>query len=185
MTKSRIEWAPVRYFPDTDTMAIELRPWPGLPGESGEGEDAGSDLVIHYYPGDGKPWLWEIEHASQHPEHIAAALKELQSRRAKLPELHTINELKLFGWGDARLLLRFDDDDGPQFHNWVDLSPLLAEGGVFEPLRDPNIFQRVQIGPHGRTLIWQVGESEDDVVDLSADVLWPMARSLDTKPAAP
>jgi len=53
-------------------MAIEVRPWPGQPGEPGEGEDAGLDLVIHYYPGDGEPWLWEIEHASQHPEHIAA-----------------------------------------------------------------------------------------------------------------
>ena len=40
---------------DTDTMAIEVRPRPGQPGESGE--DAGLDLVIHYYPGDGKPWL--------------------------------------------------------------------------------------------------------------------------------
>jgi hypothetical protein len=96
--------------------------------------------------------------------------------------LHTINELKLFGWGDARLLLRFDDDDRPQFHNWVDLSPLLEQGGVLEPLRDPKIFQGVQIGPRGRALIWKVGESEDDVVDLSADVLWPMARPLTQTP---
>jgi hypothetical protein len=55
MIKSQVEWEPVHYFPDTDTMAIELRPWPGQPDESGEGEDAGPDLVIHYYPGDGKP----------------------------------------------------------------------------------------------------------------------------------
>ena len=39
---------------DTDTMAIEVRPWPGQPGESGEGENADLDLVIHYYPGDGE-----------------------------------------------------------------------------------------------------------------------------------
>ena len=80
MTKSPVEWEPVHYCVDTDTMAIEVRPWPGQPGESGAGEDAGLDLVIHYYPGDGKPWLWEIEHASQHPKHIAAALIELRSR---------------------------------------------------------------------------------------------------------
>jgi hypothetical protein len=55
MTKSPVGWEPVRYRVDTDTMAIEVRPWPGQPGESGE--DAGLDLVIHYYPGDGKPWL--------------------------------------------------------------------------------------------------------------------------------
>jgi hypothetical protein len=49
-------------------------------GEVG-GEDAGEDLVIHY-GADGLPWLWEIEHASRHPEHIAAALDELRRRSA-------------------------------------------------------------------------------------------------------
>jgi uncharacterized protein YuzE len=70
----------IRYFPETDTMAIELRPWPEAPvgGTNGVGgEDAGEDLVIHYAP-DGEPWLWEIEHASAHPEHIAAALGHIR-----------------------------------------------------------------------------------------------------------
>jgi hypothetical protein len=65
-------------------MSIELRPWPeasiGSEVEVG-GEDAGEDLVIHYAP-DGQPWLWEIEHASVHPEHIAAALAAIKSRVA-------------------------------------------------------------------------------------------------------
>jgi hypothetical protein len=169
------DWEPVRYFVDTDTMAIEVRPWPGRPGESGEGEDAGPDLVIHYYPGDGKPWLWEIEHASEHPEHIAAALMEMRSQQSK-PQLHTINDIKLFGGGDARMLLNFDHDDRSELRHQVDLSPLLAQGGVFEPLRDPAIFDRVQIGPHGRTLVWKVGKGEDDIVDLCADALWLMAH---------
>src|SRR5215831_1289431 len=82
MTKPSSDWQPVRYCVDTDTMAIELRPWPGRPGEPGEGEDAAPDLVIHYYPGDGNPWLWEIEHASQHPERIAAALREMRRRHS-------------------------------------------------------------------------------------------------------
>jgi hypothetical protein len=47
----------IRYHPETDTMAIELRPWPG-DAEQGDaeigGEDAGDDLVIHYAP-DGEP----------------------------------------------------------------------------------------------------------------------------------
>ena len=43
-------------------------------------EDAGEDLVIHY-AADGEPWLWEIEHASRHPEHIAAALAALRAAR--------------------------------------------------------------------------------------------------------
>ena len=72
----------IRYFPETDTMAIELRPWPeGSDGDHAKvgGEDAGEDLVVHYAP-DGEPWLWEIEHASIHPEHIAVALAEIRSR---------------------------------------------------------------------------------------------------------
>jgi uncharacterized protein YuzE len=71
----------IRYYPETDTMAIEVRPCPDMTrGEVG-GEDAGEDLVIHY-GADGLPWLWEIEHASRHPEHIAAALDELRRRSA-------------------------------------------------------------------------------------------------------
>ena len=79
--------------------------------------------MIHYYRGDGKPWLWEIEHASQHPEHIAAALIELRSRRS---ERHTIKEIKLFGPERARLLLSFDDDRSTEFHDMVDLSSMIA-----------------------------------------------------------
>jgi hypothetical protein len=89
MTKSSVGWEPVRYCVDTDTMAVEVRPWPGRPGETAEGEDAGLDLVIHYYPRDGEPWLWEIEHASEHPEHIAAALREMRRRQSKP---HTIKK---------------------------------------------------------------------------------------------
>jgi len=41
----------IRYYPETDTMAIEIRRWPdatnGDPDQIG-GEDAGQDLVIHY-----------------------------------------------------------------------------------------------------------------------------------------
>jgi uncharacterized protein YuzE len=74
----------IRYYPDTDTMAIEVRSWPEGEGDADQigGEDAGEDLVIHYGP-DGMPWLWEIEHASKHPEHIAAALDELRRRSAR------------------------------------------------------------------------------------------------------
>jgi len=75
----------IRYHPETDTLAIELRPWPGRgAGDDAQigGEDGGEDLVIHYAP-DGEPWLWEIEHASVHPEHIAAALAQIRSRAAQ------------------------------------------------------------------------------------------------------
>jgi uncharacterized protein DUF2283 len=74
----------IRYYRETDTMAIELRPWPEAPGGDPKkigGQDAGEDLVIHY-AADGEPWLWEIEHASTHPEHIAAALGQIRRRNA-------------------------------------------------------------------------------------------------------
>lgn len=71
------DWQPVRYCVDTDTMSVEIRPWPGREDEDGIARDAGADLVIHNAP-DGRPWLWEIEHASRHPDHIAAALAELR-----------------------------------------------------------------------------------------------------------
>jgi uncharacterized protein YuzE len=75
----------IRYRPETDTMAIELRPWPDKASEDLAqigGEDAAEDLVIHYAP-DGEPWLWEIEHASAHPEHIAAALAQIRELAVK------------------------------------------------------------------------------------------------------
>jgi uncharacterized protein YuzE len=78
----------IRYYAETDTMAIEIRPWPeAAAGDERQigGEDAGEDLVIHYAV-DGEPWLWEIEHASRHPEHIAAALGELRRRGAVAAE---------------------------------------------------------------------------------------------------
>jgi hypothetical protein len=90
--------------------------------------------------------------------------------------MHTINAIKSFGGREARLLLRFDDDDRPELTSAVDLSAMLAQGGVFTPLRDPAVFERVQIGSRGRTLLWRVGEGEDDVVDLCADALWLMAH---------
>ncbi len=75
-------WEPVRYCVETDTMAVELRRWPRGDTESSIGRDAGEDLVIHYAP-DGAPWLWEIEHASRHPDHIAAALAALRRHTAQ------------------------------------------------------------------------------------------------------
>jgi len=74
-------WQPVRYCVETDTMAVEIRPWSGREDDDGIARDAGADLVIHYAP-DGQPWLWEIEHASRHPEHITAALAELRRQGA-------------------------------------------------------------------------------------------------------
>jgi antitoxin HicB len=77
---------PVRYCIETDTMAIEMRPWPGHEDDIALAHEVGADLVVHYAD-DGKPWLWEIEHASRHPEHIAAAFAELRHYRITLRSL--------------------------------------------------------------------------------------------------
>lgn len=90
--------------------------------------------------------------------------------------LRTITGVKPFGAGSARLLLRFDDDDRPELTDTVDLSHMLAQGGVFEPLRDPQCFEAVRVGPRGRTLVWRVGPGEDDILDLCADALCLMAH---------
>jgi Protein of unknown function (DUF2442) len=79
----------------------------------------------------------------------------------------------------ARSLLSFDDDRSPEFHDMADLSSMIARGGVFERLKDPNIFLSVEIGPDCRALIWRIGKDENDVIVVSADGLWLMKRPVD------
>lgn len=56
----------------------------------------------------------------------------------------------------------------------VDLGPVLAKGGVFAFLADPDAFQAVAVGDRGRSLVWI--DPEGDEVDLCADALWRLAR---------
>jgi hypothetical protein len=56
----------------------------------------------------------------------------------------------------------------------VDLGPMLAKGGVFAFLRDPDAFGAVAVGPRSRTLIWR--DPEGDEIDLCADALWRLAH---------
>ena len=83
-------------------------------------------------------------------------------------ELHTISAAKPTAPSEFRLALTFDDGNAT-----VDLAPLLAQGGEFEPLRDWQRFASVAVGQDGRTIFWEVG---DDVVDLCADSLWLQAH---------
>ena len=68
---------PLLYDPATDTLLVEIRPWPAaLPAVVNEqvgGEDVQEGVVIHYGP-DGLPHAFEIEHASEHPALVARAL---------------------------------------------------------------------------------------------------------------
>ena len=64
---------------------------------------------------------------------------------------------------ERRLRLRFSDGVTMD----VDLGNVLAEGGVFEPLRaDPELFKAVRVNPETGTVEWP-GE-----VDLDAEVLY-------------
>ena len=48
----------------------------------------------------------------------------------------------------------------------VDFKPIIAEGGVFAPLADPQFFAQVSVAPRGRFIQWP-GE-----IDFCADALW-------------
>ena len=48
----------------------------------------------------------------------------------------------------------------------ADFKPLIEQGGVLTPLRDPAIFAAVRIGPRGRSLVW------GDDIEFCADGLW-------------
>jgi uncharacterized protein YuzE len=75
---------PVVYDAETDTLLVEIRPWPSPSAaevnEQVGGEDAGEGLVIHYGP-DGVAHAFEVEHASQRPHLVARALKALRAAR--------------------------------------------------------------------------------------------------------
>ena len=74
---------PVLYDPETDTLLVEIRPWPAA--SSAEindevGEDAEEGLVVHFGP-DGEPHAYEVEHASARPELVARALNALRAAK--------------------------------------------------------------------------------------------------------
>ena len=72
---------PVVYDAETDTLLVEIRPWPALsPAEVNAevgGEDVEEGLVVHYGP-DGQPHAYEVEHASERPDLVTRALGALR-----------------------------------------------------------------------------------------------------------
>jgi hypothetical protein len=68
--------------------------------------------------------------------------------------------------------IRLEWDDGTE--SVVDLTAVLAKGGVFAFLIDPAAFNAVAVGARGRTLVWQ--DPEGDEIDLCADAFgaWRM-----------
>jgi hypothetical protein len=62
----------------------------------------------------------------------------------------------------TRLWMEFDDGVAGTF----DLSPLIAQGGVFEALRDADYFARVTVDREAGTICWPNG------ADVCPDVLY-------------
>jgi Protein of unknown function (DUF2442) len=63
----------------------------------------------------------------------------------------------------------------------VDLTPVLAKGGVFAFLREPAAFNAVAVGARGRSLVWR--DPDGDEIDLCADALWRLAHQGDVEAA--
>jgi hypothetical protein len=99
-------------------------------------------------------------------------------------KLHTITGVKPYD--DAgRLLLRFDDDDRAELTTLVDLSSMLAQGGVFEPLRDPSRFMAVEIGPrlHASVACWRGCHRPVCRCPLDDGATFAVARGCPTAPS--
>src|SRR5215831_6121442 len=59
-----------------------------------------------------------------------------------------------------RLHLQFDDGTEGD----VDIAELVAFDGVFEPLRDPDMFRQVRVEPEYGTIVWPNGADLDPFV---------------------
>jgi Protein of unknown function (DUF2442) len=84
-----------------------------------------------------------------------------------LPEVTGVEVL-----GDHRLRLTFADGAA----GVIDLSHLLGRGPVFEPLRDPEYFARVQVDPEGGTIVWPNG------ADVAPETLYAAVRGETLRP---
>jgi uncharacterized protein YuzE len=72
-----MDGGPVLYDAETDTLLVELRPWPAASSaevnEQVGGEEVEEGLVVHCGP-DGLPHAFEVEHASERPDLVARPL---------------------------------------------------------------------------------------------------------------
>lgn len=67
---------------------------------------------------------------------------------------------------DYTVHVRFEDGTSAD----VDLSYLLGNGGVFEPLRDLNYFRRLRADPEAGTIIWP------NEADIAPETLYSHAK---------
>jgi hypothetical protein len=67
---------------------------------------------------------------------------------------------------DHRLRLTFQDRTSGE----VDLSDLVARGGIFTPLADPAYFSQARVDPEGGTVVWP------NEVDIAPETLYARAH---------
>ena len=83
--------------------------------------------------------------------------------------------------GDYRLHLRFEDG----VEGEVDLGRVLSFSGVFEPLRDPDYFNRVRVDADLGSVAWPNGADLDpDVLyaRVTGEPLMPLNNEAETDP---
>jgi hypothetical protein len=69
-------------------------------------------------------------------------------------------------------VLKLKWDDG--YEGVVDLRPIIADGEIFEPLRDPERFRSVRVAEFGHSIFWL--DDEGDEVDFGCDRLREIAE---------
>lgn len=69
-------------------------------------------------------------------------------------EIHTVIRFAQIG----AYALRVEFEDGTVRE--IDFEPVLT-GGIFAPLRDPEVFSQVRIDPEAGTLVWPTGADFD------------------------
>jgi hypothetical protein len=69
-------------------------------------------------------------------------------------------------------VLKLTWDDG--YEGVVDLRAVIAEGELFEHIRNPENFKQVRVESHGHSIYW--GEEGDEEVDFGCDRLREMAE---------
>jgi hypothetical protein len=69
-------------------------------------------------------------------------------------------------------VLKLAWDDG--YEGIVDLRGIIADGEIFEHIRDPENFKEVRLESYGHSVYW--GEEGDEIVDFGCDRLRELAE---------
>ncbi|HXW26984.1 MAG TPA: DUF2442 domain-containing protein [Xanthobacteraceae bacterium] len=69
-------------------------------------------------------------------------------------------------------VLKLTWNDG--YEGIVDLRGVIADGAIFEFIRDPENFRKVRVASYGHSIYW--GEEDNEEVDFGADRLREMAE---------